>query len=92
MSIMDFIQEFADYDICNDTTRYRMDIKIDGNLVVLSHVFGRESDTRGFYSIRNMFIAEMETKASKAQTIEKPHSLSNLPFADIAKMYLRYPS
>jgi hypothetical protein len=92
MIVIQHIQEFADYDIYNDTMRYRMDLKIDGVLVVLSHVFGRDNDTRGFDEVRNTYIAFMEHRSSTAQCVEKPHTKPSLPLCNIEKMRERYPS
>lgn len=92
MSVIEHIQEFACYDIYNDTMLYRMDLRIDGVLVVASHVFGRDNDTRGFDTVRNAYIALMEHRASASQCVEKPHTNSDLPLCNIEKMRERYPS
>ena len=91
MSISDYIQEYAMYNINDDAFHYRMDLKIDNTLHTLSYVF-RGDDPTPFDDVRFSFIEYLENLAVEAKTVEKPRSNGGLMFANIEKMRARYPS
>ena len=90
-NILEYIQEFAMFNIIEDATHYRMDLKIDNKLHTLNYVF-RGEDPNSFDEVRLSFIQYLQDLADDGKNIEKPYNNGGLMFANIEQLRQKYPT